>query len=153
VTTSEIVSATSLKDNPKTSPYPVWAEANSYLEGTKIVWHHNVYVAKWWTQGDIPDNPVLNSWQTPWQLVGPVLKGEKPIVEPTVPVGTYADWDGATVYNTGDRAIFDGVPYQAKWWTQGDSPAAASSNPDSSPWTPLTIVQINQINAQLKAAK
>jgi chitinase len=153
VTTSEIVSTKSLKDNPKTSPYPVWAKTNSYLEGTKIVWHHNVYVAKWWTQGDIPDNPVLNSWQTPWQLVGPVLKGEKPIVQPTVPTGTYADWDGATVYNTGDRAIFDGVPYQAKWWTQGDSPAAASSNPDSSPWTPLTIEQINQTNARLKAAQ
>jgi chitinase len=57
------------------------------------------------------------------------------------------------VYNTGDRAIFGGVPYQAKWWTQGDSPAAASSNPDSSPWTPLTIEQINQTNARLKAAQ
>jgi chitinase len=153
VTTSEIVNTKSLKDDPKTSPYPVWTDTNSYLEGTKIVWHHNVYVAKWWTQGDIPDNPVLNSWQTPWQLVGPVLKGEKPIVQPTVPAGTYATWDGATVYNTGDRAIFDGVPFQAKWWTQGDSPAAASSNPDASPWTPLTIAQINAINAKLKAAR
>ena len=153
VTTSEIVSAKSLKDNPKTSPYPVWAETNSYLEGTKIVWHHNVYVAKWWTQGDIPDNPVLNSWQTPWQLVGPVLKGEKPIVQPTVPAGTYATWHGDTVYNTGDRAIFDGIPFQAKWWTQSDSPAAASSNPDSSPWTPLTITQINEVIAKLKAAQ
>ncbi|HEX4402215.1 MAG TPA: carbohydrate-binding protein [Galbitalea sp.] len=145
VTTSEIVNTKSLKDNPKTSPYPIWASTNSYLEGTKIVWHHNVYVAKWWTQGDVPDNPVLNSWQTPWQLVGPVLKGEKPVVQPSVPAGTYPTWDGATVYNTGDRAIFDGIPYQAKWWNQGDSPAAASSNPDSSPWTPLTIAQINEI--------
>ncbi len=151
VTTSEIVSTKSLTDDPKTSPYPIWASTNSYLEGTKIVWHHNVYVAKWWTQGDIPDNPVLGSWQTPWQLVGPVLKGEKPIVQPTVPAGTYATWDGTTVYNTGDRAIFDGIPYQAKWWNQGESPAAASSDPDSSPWTPLTVAQINQINAQLKA--
>ncbi len=153
VTTSEIVSTKSLVDNPKTSPYPVWANANSYLEGTKIVWHHNVYVAKWWTQGDVPDNPVLNSWQTPWQLVGPVLKGEKPVVQPSVPAGTYATWDGATVYNTGDRAIFDGIPYQAKWWNQGDSPAAASSNPDSSPWTPLTIAQINQVNGAKAGAQ
>jgi chitinase len=151
VTTSEIVKTTTLKDNPKTSPYPIWATADSYLEGTKIVWHHNVYVAKWWTQGDIPDNPVLNSWQTPWQLVGPVLKGEKPIAAPTVPTGTYPNWDGASVYNTGDRAIFNGVPYQAKWWNQGESPAAASSNPDSSPWTPLTIAQINAVNAKAAA--
>jgi chitinase len=145
VTTSEVVTSTDLKDNPKTSPYPIWSSTSSYLEGTKIVWHHNVYVAKWWTQGDIPDNPVLNSWQTPWQLVGPVLKGEKPIVQPTVPAGTYPTWKGASVYNTGDRVIFDGIPYQAKWWNQGQSPAAASSNPDSSPWTPLTVAQINAI--------
>jgi chitinase len=149
VTTSETVDSTSLKDDPKTSPYPIWSKTSSYLEGTKIVWHHNVYLAKWWTQGDLPDNPVLNSWQTPWQLVGPVLKGEKPIVQPTVPAGTYPAWSGSAVYNTNDRVIFDGIPYQAKWWNQGDSPAAASSNPDSSPWTPLTVAQINALNAQL----
>jgi chitinase len=149
VTTSEVVSEASLKDNPKTSPYPIWSSTASYLEGTKIVWHHNVYLAKWWTQGDIPDNPVLNSWQTPWQLVGPVLKGEKPIVQPTVPSGTYEKWAGSAVYNTGDRVIFGGIPYQAKWWNQGNSPAAASSNPDSSPWTPLTVAQIDAINAKL----
>jgi chitinase len=152
VTTSEAVSSASLKDNPKTSPYPIWSTTSSYLEGTKIVWHHNVYVAKWWTQGDIPDNPVLNSWQTPWQLVGPVLKGEKPIVQPTVPAGTYPTWAGSAVYNTGDRVIFGGIPYQAKWWNQGNSPAAASSNPDSSPWTPLTVAQINALNASLAAS-
>jgi chitinase len=93
---------------------------------------------------------VLNSWQTPWQLVGPVLKGEKPITQPAVPAGTYPTWTGTAIYNAGDRAIFDGIPYQAKWWTQGNSPAAASSNPDSSPWTPLSIAQINSLNAKLK---
>jgi chitinase len=152
VTTSEIVGATTVKDDPATSPYPIWTTASSYLEGTKIVWHHNVYVAKWWTQGDTPDNPVLNSWQTPWQLVGPVLKGEKPIAQPTVPAGTYATWSGTSTYNVGDRVIFDGIAYQAKWWTEGDSPAAASSNPDSSPWTPLSVAQIDALDAQLKAA-
>jgi chitinase len=149
VTKSEVVNQKTLKDNPKTSPYPIWATDNSYLEGTKIVWHHNVYEAKWWTQGDIPDNPVLNSWQTPWQLIGPVLKGEKPIVQPTVPAGTYGVWNGTTAYNTGDRVMFDGLPFQAKWWTQAQSPAAASSNPDSSPWAPLTVEQINAINVAL----
>ncbi|MCU1598580.1 MAG: glycosyl hydrolase family 18 [Glaciihabitans sp.] len=149
VTKSEVVSQKSLKDNPKTSPYPIWATDNSYLQGTKIVWHHNVYEAKWWTQGDIPDNPVLNSWQTPWQLIGPVLKGEKPIVQPTVPAGTYGKWNGTTAYNVGERVIFEGIPFQAKWWTQGQSPAAASANPDSSPWAPLTVAQINAINVAL----
>ncbi|BDZ49697.1 hypothetical protein GCM10025867_19380 [Frondihabitans sucicola] len=117
------------------------------FEGTKIVWHRNVYEAKWWTQGDVPDNPVLNSWQTPWQLVGPVLKGEKPVAQPTLPAGTYPNWDGTTAFTSGARVLFEGTPYQAKWWTQGDSPAAASSNPDSSPWVPLTLAQIAAVKA------
>jgi len=153
VTKSQVVSSASLKDNPKTSPYQIWSQTASYLEGTKVVWHHNVYVAKWWTQGDLPDNPVLNAYQTPWTLIGPVLKGEKPIQQPTVPEGTYPAWDGTVIYNKGQRVIFDDTPYEAKWYTQGDSPAAASSDPDGSPWVPLTIDQINAVNQALAQAK
>jgi chitinase len=115
-----------------------------------VVWHHNVYQAKWWTQGDTPDNPVLQSWQTPWELIGPVLPGEKPVPQATLPAGTYPDWSGATAYDAGQRVLFNNVPYQAKWWNQGNSPAASSSNPDSSPWTPLTQTQINQIVSTLQ---
>jgi len=134
-------------DNPATSPYQIWSPTGAYLEGTKVVWHHNVYQAKWWTQGDVPDNPVLQSWQTPWELIGPVLPGEKPIAQPTLPAGTYPNWSGTAVYNTGDRVLFNGVPYQAKWWNKGQSPAAATSDPDNSPWVPLTQDQINAIVA------
>lgn len=134
-------------DNPATSPYQIWSPAGAYLEGTKVVWHHNVYEAKWWTQGDVPDNPVLQTWQTPWELIGPVLPGEKPIKQPTLPPGTYPDWSGTAVYDTSQRVLFNGVPYQAKWWNKGQSPAAASSNPDSSPWVPLTQAQINAVQA------
>jgi chitinase len=62
-----------------------------------------------------------------------------------LPAGTYPEWSGSTVYDGGQRVLFNGLPYQAKWWTQGDSPAAASSNPTGSPWTPLTQKQINEI--------
>jgi chitinase len=145
VTTAEPTSTASVTDNPATSPYPIWSAANSYLKGTKIVWHHNVYAAKWWTKGDLPDNPVLNSWQTPWQLVGPVLPGETPIPQPTVPAGTFPAWSGTTAYDKGTRILFDGTPYEAKWWTQGDSPDAASANPDASPWAPLSQDDIDQL--------
>lgn len=139
-------------DTPATSPYQIWAPTGAYLAGTKVVWHHNVYQAKWWTQGDVPDDPVLQSWQTPWELIGPVLPGEKPIPQPTLPPGTYPDWSGTAIYNTGQRVLFNGVPYQAKWWNQGQSPAAAASNPDGSPWIPLSQAQINDILAQQNAA-
>jgi chitinase len=132
-------------DDPAHSPYQIWKESGAYLQGTKVVWHHNVYEAKWWTQGEMPDNPVLQSWQTAWQLIGPVLPGEKPIPQPTLPPGTYPEWSGDAKYDAGDRVLFHGVPYQAKWWTQGDSPAAATSNADSSPWVPLTQAQVKQV--------
>lgn len=148
ITTAEPASSTTqTADNPATSPYQIWSPTGTYLEGTKVVWHHNVYEAKWWTQGDVPDDPVLQSWQTPWELIGPVLPGEKPIQQPTLPEGTYPDWSGTAIYNTNQRVLFNGIPYQAKWWNEGESPAAASSDPDNSPWAALTQAQINAVEA------
>jgi chitinase len=144
VTTKEPVNAKALKDDPAKSPYQIWAQNGSYLQGTKVVWHHNVYVAKWWTRGDLPDNPVLNAWETPWTLVGPVLPGETPIPVPTLPHGTYPDWAGTSTYEKGTRVLFGGVPFEAKWWNQAQSPDAASSDPDGSPWVPLTTAQIKE---------
>ncbi|MDN4614564.1 glycosyl hydrolase family 18 protein [Leifsonia sp. F6_8S_P_1B] len=144
VTTAEPV-ATAAADDPATSPYPIWKTSSSYLKGTKIVWHRNVYQAKWWTKGDMPDDPVLNSWETPWELVGPVLPGETPIPQPTLPAGTYPNWSGTAAYDKGQRVLFDGTPYEAKWWTQGDSPEAASADPDSSPWSPLTQDELDKL--------
>ena len=144
-TTNEAINPSSLKDDPSSSPYPIWNSASAYLQGTKIVWHHNVYQAKWWTRGDTPDDPVLNEWQTPWLLIGPVLPGETPIPQPTLPAGTYPQWTGTGVFQKGDRVLFDGVPYEAKWWTQGDSPEASTSNPDGSPWVPLTLEEIRKV--------
>jgi chitinase len=145
VTTSEADEIEAIVDDPKSSPYPVWAPTASYLEGTKIVWHRSVYQAKWWTRGDLPDDPVLNEWETPWTLIGPVLPGEKPFEPLTLPEGTYPDWTGTTVYEREDRVLFDGMPFESKWWNEGESPAAASADPDSSPWTPLTEEEIAEV--------
>jgi chitinase len=144
-TTADKNSTEQKADDSTTSPYPIWKEDGTYLKGTKVVWHQNVYEAKWWTQGDLPDSPVLQSWQSPWDLIGPVLPGEKPVPQATLPAGTYPDWSGAVAYDTAQRILFNGVPYQAKWWNQGNSPAAAASNPDGSPWVPLTQAQINAV--------
>lgn len=144
-TTEETPQSVQKPDNPEESPYPIWFEKGVYLTGTKVVWHHNVYQAKWWTSGELPDNPVLQSWQTPWQLVGPVLPGEKPIPQLKLPAGTYPNWDGTVIYDVGERVLFNDIPYQAKWWSQGDSPAASTSNPDSSPWILLSREEIEKI--------
>ena len=133
------------EDDPATSPYVIWDEDATYLVGTKVTWHRNVYEAKWWTKGDLPDDAVLDEFETPWKLIGPVLPGETPIPIPTLPAGTYPSWDGTAIYEAGDRIQFNGLPFEAKWWTQGDSPEASSSDPDSSPWTALTSAQIQEL--------
>jgi chitinase len=145
VTIADTDSNEPIIDNPLTSPYQIWREAGVYLKGTKVVWHGTVYEAKWWTKGDFPDNPLLQSSDSPWQLIGPVLPGDKPVQLLTLPPGTYSSWDGYAVYNEGDRVLFDGMPYEAKWWNQGESPAAAAVNPDNSPWQMLTQDQIAAI--------
>ncbi|MCW2524212.1 MAG: Chitinase [Frankiales bacterium] len=125
-------------DNPATSPYPIWNPAASYPENTKIVWHHNVYEAKWWTSGDTPDAPVATASDTPWTLLGPVLPGEHPAATPTVQAGTFPAWSAAKIYVAGDRVLYQGGGYQAKWWTQGDVPGVDVLNPSDTPWERIT---------------
>lgn len=153
VTTEDNDAKTIVVDDPGKSPYQIWQEKGAYLARTKVVWHGNVYEAKWWTQGDVPDNPVLQAWQTPWQLIGPVLPGEKLVKQPTLPEGTYPTWSGIEEYEAGSRVLFNDTPYQAKWWTKGDSPAASSANADNSPWVALTQEQVKAILDETEADK
>ena len=125
-------------DDPSHSPYPVWASGSTYLAGTKVVWHGTVYRAKWWTRGAEPDDPTVAASDSPWTIVGPVLAGETPLPQPTLPAGLLPTWNGTDVYTGGACVELDGSAYQARWWTQGDSPAAASIDPGTSPWMPLT---------------
>ena len=144
VTTNEAL-APEVEDDPATSPYQIWSPDSTYLLGTKVVWHQNVYSAKWWTRGDLPDNPVLETFETPWELIGPVLPGETPVPVPTVPADAYPGWDGAVVYKEGDRVIVGQYAFEAKWYNEGEPPAAASTDPDSSPWVALSDAQVQEV--------
>jgi len=132
-------------DDPATSPYRIWSADDTYLLGTKVVWHQNVYSAKWWTRGALPDDPVLDASETPWNLVGPVLPGETPVPVPTVPPGSLPEWEGTATYVEGDRVAVDQYAFEAKWYTKGESPAAASADPESSPWVALTDAQVEDV--------
>ncbi|MFF5084462.1 chitinase [Actinoplanes sp. NPDC000266] len=126
-------------DDPSTSPYPIWSALTAYAKNSKVVWHHNVYLAKWWTQGDTPDAPVTNAADTPWTLIGPVLAGETPMatVSASATATAYATWNPTATYVSGDRVRYHGVVYQAKWWTLGDVPGAQVSDPSDTPWQTL----------------
>ncbi|MEB4615220.1 chitinase, partial [Leucobacter sp. M11] len=132
-------------DDPAKSPYPIWSAAAAYPEGSKVVWRQSVYRAAWWTQGDTPDDPTAAAGANPWRLIGPVLAGETPVPTPALPSDALPAWSHDATYESGDRVLFDGTGYEARWWTRGDSPDAAKVVPDASPWRPLTVDEIREI--------
>lgn len=144
--------APAVTDNPSTSPYPVWSESRAYTTGERIVWHSNVYEAKWWTRADFPDDPVLQGAATPWRILGPVLPGDRPAPQLTAPAGTAPAWQPATVYRKGDRVFFEGRVFEAKWWTQTDSPEAALQGSPDSPWSKLRDEELLKIMAAATSA-
>jgi chitinase len=97
-----------------------------------------VYEAKWWTEGDTPDNPVATASDTPWMLIGPVLPGEHPSPTPTFTAGTFPEWQQNKTYVAGARVLHAGVGYQAKWWTHGDPPGLPVTDEGQTPWKLIT---------------
>jgi chitinase len=126
--------ATDVRDDPATSPHPIWSENKVYEKGDKVTWHRNVYQAKWWSRHDVPDEPVVNEWDTPWRFLGPVLPGDRPAPVIRLPEGTYPKWAARKTYVKGERVQLDGAGYEAKWWTEGDRPDRDVDAPWDSPW-------------------
>ncbi len=124
------------RDDPRTSPYPIWRSAKAYEADAKVVWQGRVYQAKWWTQGDQPDAPVKNTWETPWRYLGPVLESDREAVRNSTPApdGERPRWAAETVYVAGDEVEHSGHAFRAKWWTQGDLPEADPDQPYDHPW-------------------
>ncbi|MDI3242123.1 glycosyl hydrolase family 18 protein [Arthrobacter sp. AL08] len=146
-TSAQSTRAPAATDNPSTSPYPIWNETAAYSTGERIVWHANVYEAKWWTRAETPDDPVLRGAATPWRIIGPVLPGDRPTPQLTAPAGTAPQWEPAKIYRKGDRVFFEGRVFEAKWWTQMNSPEAALQGGPESPWTKLSDEELLKLIA------
>jgi chitinase len=127
--------ATGPVDDPATSPYPIWRSTAAYGTGYKVVWQHEIYQASWWTQGTAPDAGASSSG--PWQPIGPVPAGSHaPRLELLVH-GAFPQWSPTAVYRQGDRVTYEGLPYQARWYTEGDQPLANLPADPGAPWQPL----------------
>ncbi len=126
--------------SPANAPYPFWQPNDPYAVGYKVVWQNSIYESKWYNQGQDPAADVQYAWQTPWQLIGPVLSGERAPTTTTLPAGTYPGWAPGTAYRAGARILFAGLAYVAKWYNSASSPAAAQTDPSGSPWQPLFTV-------------
>jgi cellulose synthase/poly-beta-1,6-N-acetylglucosamine synthase-like glycosyltransferase/chitodextrinase len=123
--------------NPADAPYPQWSAGANYPLGYKVVEDGEIYQAKWFNSGDDPAAQVQFEYQTPWELLGPVLPGDRRSVSATVPAGTYPTWSVQAQYRAGDKVLYQGLPYQAKWTNQGVSPATQSTDPSGSAWKAL----------------
>jgi len=123
--------------NPADAPYPLWSATTDYPTGYKVVENGEIYQAKWYNSGDDPSAQVQYSWQTPWELLGPVLPGHRAAAIATLPAGTYPAWSVHAVYQAGDKILYQGLPYEAKWNNQGVSPATESIDPSGSAWKAL----------------
>ena len=103
------------RDDPRTSPYPLWREERAYEQGAKVVWQGRVYQAKWWSEGEQPDAPVENVWDTPWRYLGPVLESDREAVrEFPVLSGNWARWSGEKVFLQRDEIMYENQVFRAK---------------------------------------
>jgi cellulose synthase/poly-beta-1,6-N-acetylglucosamine synthase-like glycosyltransferase/chitodextrinase len=125
---------------PADAPYPAWSPGAAYATGYKVTEDGEIYQARYYNTGQDPAAPVQFSYQSPWELLGPVLPGDHAPVLPKLPVGTYPAWSLRTLYQQGARVLFQGLPYRAKYVNQGASPAGQAANPSGSPWQPLFTI-------------
>jgi chitinase len=124
--------------NPANAPYPLWSPAGQYPAGYKVVAAGDIYQAKWFTSADDPTAAVQYAYQTPWELIGPVLPGDHaPRIR--VSITNLAAWQLAASYPAGAQVVYDGLPYVARWANQGATPVFGGAA-DQSPWQPLYAI-------------
>jgi cellulose synthase/poly-beta-1,6-N-acetylglucosamine synthase-like glycosyltransferase/chitodextrinase len=122
--------------NPADAPYPQWSAGAAYPCGYRVVEDGEIYQARWYSTGEDPQTQVQYPWQTPWQLLGPVLPGDH---APAIvkPAGLHPNWSVSAQYRAGSEVLYEGLPYRAEWNNQGVSPLTQSIDPSGSPWRAL----------------
>lgn len=127
-------------DDPATSPYPIWRAEGQYPAGYKVVWHGEVYQARWYSAGMDPSVPAPTGTESPWALLGAVTRKE---VAPA-PVPTVDDvsdvWDPEVLYQRGARVLLDGLPYEARWASRGAAPGTLFPIGPDEAWEPLFTI-------------
>jgi cellulose synthase/poly-beta-1,6-N-acetylglucosamine synthase-like glycosyltransferase/chitodextrinase len=126
--------------NPADAPYPQWSATADYPSGYKVVEDGEIYQSKWYNTGDDPQAQVQYSWQSAWELLGPVLPGDRAPATAKPAAGTYPAWSISTEYHAGDRILYSGLAYQAKWNNQGIAPQSGTAASSDSPWESLAAV-------------
>jgi chitinase len=127
-------------DDPATSPYPIWRAEGQYPAGYKVVWHGDVYEARWYAAGIDPSVPATAGTESPWALLGAVTTKEgAPAPVPTVTDVTEV-WNPDVLYQRGARVLLDGLPYEARWASRGAAPGTLFPIGPEEAWEPLFTI-------------
>ncbi|WP_246038613.1 carbohydrate-binding protein [Chitiniphilus eburneus] len=120
---------------------PAWQEGSSYAAGAVVSYNghdyqalvaHTAYAGANWNPAATPTlwrdlgassggNPTPTATPTATPVPTPT-RTPTPNTTPA-PATCYVAWSSGAVYNGGARVTYNGVNYEAKWWTQGDNPA------------------------------
>ncbi len=97
--------------------YTAWNAAGVYLAGDTVQYNNTIYRAKYWTQNNIPASNYGNCCV--WDYVMPC--GGFTASTCFKPV-----WDSLVAYSGGNQVYWNGLIYQAQWWTLSQNPAGNS---------------------------
>ncbi|WP_228515686.1 family 43 glycosylhydrolase [Agreia pratensis] len=80
-----------------------WNSSTAYNGGDTVAFDGSVWLASWWTSGQLPGDP-----NGPWQQL--------------IEVDGVAVWTPSRIFEAGEHATLGGVEYVARWWTRGQEP-------------------------------
>jgi chitinase len=100
---------------------PTWAASTVYTGGNAVAYNSRKYTAKWWTQGDQPDQNTGDG--KPWTDNGACTGGgtttpttaptTAPTTNPpTTPPAGSTTWAAYTAYTVGQLVTYAGVSYR-----------------------------------------
>ena len=115
---------------------PIWYEGMACPGGGKVSYNGAVYEAKWWTTS-VPGSD--NSWkavsgqETPDTPDNPDIPDTPDVPDtpdtpdvPDVPSDPNA-WDAGKVYFNGDKVVYNGINYTAKYYNVGVEPGTTNA--------------------------
>lgn len=126
----------------ESASFPIWTTDYSQVVNQKAI-NSNIGMTSFWCLNRDCQQYATNSGIFGMYEHTNVFKtfmGDKAYQVPDVDEDDYVsgeegikEWKQKSVYVEGDKVIYGGKVWQARWWTSGDTPGVATSN-GSSPW-------------------
>lgn len=94
----------------------MYSSSAVYVGGDRVYYHGCIFEAQWWTQGEGP----VDGTTTVWKFIS------------TADGRASEPYDSEKAYVAGDYVYYNGVVYEAQWWTMAE-PGTAEDN-GAMPW-------------------